>query len=794
MSTTMVATERVEKLKQDILKANRELTSERSHIFTEYYKHSEGEPTILRRAHAYAEVLKKIPISIKDGELIVGSLTSKERGSGVFPEYDYAWLEEELDTISTREVDPYLLTDEDRANIAEDISYWKGKSFDDLIRRTWFEEYGPVMKDAVAAKLINEVHNRPGGRKSLDNEKVLNQGLLAIINEARQKSREFNITTLEDMRKKRFYQSVIICCEAVIDFAKRYAALARELAAKEENPTRKHELETIAQNCDRVPANPASNFYEAMQSFWFIHLSVLLENTEADLSPGRFDQYMYPFYDNDIKANIITEEQARELMGCLWVKFNQVESARDFAMSRQSPGGTMFQNMTIGGQTKDGKSAVNEMSYLVVDTMKRVHLTQPALSLRFVDSLPEDFLIKVAELTSMGGGQPAWYGDKYTIAALQRVGISKDDAYDWIPLGCVEAGIQACAPEYWGYPAYSVGKCMELALNDGVDPLTKKQIGPHTGNPVDFKTYEDLVEALRIQVADATRKIVLHHNITIAYHQEFGPIPLTSSMTKGCLAEGKDVREGGALYQDLQPLAPFGTVSTGNALYAIRKFVYEEKSVSMGELLEALASDYEGKEDLRKMLEAAPKYGNDIDEVDKIVADIYTICNQEAEKHHSPFSTRPLPICYFGVSWNWYFGLAIGATADGRKAFTPTADGSLSPYIGTDVKGPTAVINSASKVDAMPALSTLFNMKFQPSALKTKEDLRKFVQLIKTYFQNDGYQIQFNVVDRETLVDAKNNPHLHRDLLIRVAGYSAHFVDLPAGVKDEIIARTENKL
>ena len=793
-SNKIPISERVKRLKANVLNARRVLTSERCHIVTEYYKRSEGEPFLLRRANAFREVLEKIPVAIRDDELIVGSLTREERGSGFYPDYYYAWLENELSTLNEREVDRYFCDEKDKKIVLGTMEYWRGRSLDDAVKRSWREQYGTRMDDAIESILMQQVHNRPGGRKSLDNARVLNDGLYGIIEEVRQKLGETAIIGEEGLQKRRFYQAVIISSQAVINFAERYSTLARELAAKEKDPARKQELNKIAEISAWVPGHPARTFYEALQSFWFIHLCVLLEGTDSSLSPGRFDQYMYPFYKRDMDEGRITQKDALELMGCLWVKFNQIQRARDLVSSRSGPGGSMYQNITIGGLTSDGKSAVNELSYLVLDVMEHVRFPQPTVSLRHNDKLPEDFLIRAAEVMRLGGGQPACFNDKYSLTALGYLGVSLTDAYNWVPLGCIEAGIESCGPLFWGYPSFSVAKCLELALNNGFDPRAKKQLGPETGNARQFETYDQLLDAFKRQIAHTIETVVLGHNIALAHYAELCPIPFTSALTNDCLKKGKDIRQGGARYNNLEPIQPSGMVTTGNSLYGIKKLVYEEKTISMDELLHALAINFEGKEELQRKLEAAPKYGNDIDEVDQIVSDVYQICNKEAENYHGPYTDAPLPTAYFGVAFHYDFGAVLGATPDGRRAYTPMADGSLSPYNGTDTKGPTAVIKSASKVHAMPALSTLFNMKFHPKVLQGRLGLQKLLSLIKTYFDLYGYHIQFNVVDRQTLLEAKKNPTLYRDLVIRIAGYTAFFVDLPAAVQDEIIARTEHEL
>ncbi len=793
--TKATISERVKRLREATLATIGKVSADRSHIVTEYYKRSDGESAVLRRANAFKEVLKRIPIAIGDDELIVGSLTDRVRGVYFYPEYSYKFLKEEWDILLTSESDKVCVAKEDTKIILEDAEYWVGRSVEDKLGVLVQEQYGPIMQDLREERLIHvEGLMYPNGRKMVDYPKVLNIGLNGVLEEARRELNKINIISYEDLPKRYFLQAVIISLEGMISFAQRHAALARELAAREKEPTRKQELERIAEVCEWVPANPARTFHEALQSFWFTHLGCWIEASASGYSPGRFDQYMYPFYERDKREGRLTREQTLELMGCLWVKFNQFPILTSHMQSQISAGGGQFQNVTIGGITRDKKSAVNELSYLILDVTEQLRLPQPTVSVRYNDNLPEDFLLRAAEIVRLGGGMPAWFNDKYAAAVLPYYGVPPEESWDWCPFGCVEIGIcPSIAPQH-NLGAYSVAKCLELALNNGLDPGTKKQLGPVTGDARQFKTYEELFGAVKTQIANAINKVLLYRLAGYALHAELVPTPYSSALINDCIKKGKDITQGGARYNNFMVLEPHGFANTANSLYAIKKLVFEDKAISMEELLDTLAVNFEGKEELRSMLEAVPKYGNGGDEVEQVMSGLFQFTTREGKKYRGPFG-NPIETVFLGITYHYYFGTTIGALPDGRKAYTPTTDGALSAFPGTDKKGPTALIHSAVKVDAVPALSTLLNIKFHPTALSGREGLKKLLSLIKTYFDlgfdSAAYHIQFNVVSRETLLEAKKDPHLYHDLLVRIAGFTVFWVDLPPAIQDEIIARTE---
>lgn len=791
-----VLTERVRRRREEYLAVKPQICAERSRLLTEYWKRSEGEPVAIRRAKAFRHILDGISIVIRDGELIIGNQTKYIRGCSVYPEIATEWVVEDLhrsEQYSSGEKVVCTVTEEEKRMIEEDCAYWRDKAIWEKAKSLFMELWGSRVADSLEARVCSAALDMPQAGVSLDYATVLNKGLNGVIEEAREQLQNHKIVTNEDLQKRFFWQGVIIACEAVIAFARRHAELAQELAAQIADPARRQELEEISRICRWVPANPARTFREALQSFWFVHLTAQIETCSAGFSPGRFDQYMYPFYKRDLEEGLLTRQEAAELLGCLWVKFAEIEILRE-EKTRKRLQGTLLQNLTIGGQTRAGKDATNELSYLILEVVRQMKLTQPTVSLRYHDGLPEDFLIKAAEVNrDFGGGQPAWFNDKAALVNLPSMGVPLAEARDWVPIGCVERAIPAATPLLTTSGFISLGKVLELTLNNGVDPRTEKQIGPMTGDPRSFSSFGELYQAFRKQLEYVAETLANAFNVGYSLHAQAAQVPLISALHNDCIARGRDLTQGGCRWNNFLAIVPHGHQNVANSFAAIKKLVFEEKALSMSELLEALALNFEGREELRQKLLAAPKYGNDDDYVDEPMNDIFQLTHQVVTSHRNAFGER-MAISRQGHSFHYFSGQVIGATPDGRKAWEPTADGSLSPFRGTDFRGPTAVINSASKIDALGSMATLLNQKLHPSALAGRDGVRKLLSLIKTYFDNYGHHIQFNMLSRETLLDAKKHPERYRDLVVRVAGFSAYFVELSPEVQDEIIARTEQSL
>ena len=825
---------RIQKLVDALYEHMPVIESARAKLITESYKETEGEPIITRRAKAFAHILHNIPIIIRDNELIVGSSTIAPRGCQTFPEFSYEWLEAELDTVATRTADPFEIAEETKAELKEADKYWKGKTTSELATSYMAPE---------AIKAIEHNIFTPGnyfyngvGHVTVEYWEVLEIGFEGIMEKAQKELDGCSVGDGNYARKSHFLEAVILSCKAVIDYAGRYAKLAQEMAAQTSDPVRKQELFVIAENCSRVPAKGAQNFYEACQSFWFVQQLLQMESSGHSISPGRFDQYMYPYYKKDMEAGTITREFAQELMDCIWVKLNDLNKCRDAASAEGFAGYSLFQNLIAGGQNKEGEDVTNDLSVMCIQASMHVHLPAPSLSVRVWNGSPHEFLIKAAELTRTGIGLPAYYNDEVIIPALQNRGLSLEDAREYNIIGCVEPQ-KAGKTEGWHDAAFfNMCRPLELVFSNGMDK--GEMVGIPTGDVTQMKNFDEFFDAYKKQMEYCISLLVNADNAIDVAHAERCPLPFLSCMIDDCLKEGKSVQEGGAVYNFTGPQG-FGIANMADGLFAIRKLVYEDKKVSMKELKEALAWNYDkgldaqsagdmtemimkamqkagrnvdastaegllktfmgmkpGEQktqrfkEIHDMIDEVPKFGNDIPEVDYFAREVAYTYSKPLQKYNNPRGGK-FQAGLYPVSANVPLGGQTGATPDGRYAHTPVADG-VSPSAGKDVKGPTAAATSVSRLDHfIVSNGTLFNQKFHPSALSGREGLEKFVALIRGYFDQKGMHMQFNVVDRQTLLDAQEHPEKYKHLVVRVAGYSALFTTLSRSLQDDIIRRTE---
>ena len=825
---------RIQKLVDALYEHMPVIESARAKLITESYKETEGEPIITRRAKAFAHILHNIPIIVRDNELIVGSSTIAPRGCQTFPEFSYEWLEAELDTVATRTADPFEIAEETKAELKEADKYWKGKTTSELATSYMAPE---------AIKAIEHNIFTPGnyfyngvGHVTVKYWEVLEIGFEGIMEKAQKELDGCSVGDGNYARKSHFLEAVILSCKAVIDYAGRYAKLAQEMAAQTSDPVRKQELFVIAENCSRVPAKGAQNFYEACQSFWFVQQLLQMESSGHSISPGRFDQYMYPYYKKDMEAGTITREFAQELMDCIWVKLNDLNKCRDAASAEGFAGYSLFQNLIAGGQNKEGEDVTNDLSVMCIQASMHVHLPAPSLSVRVWNGSPHEFLIKAAELTRTGIGLPAYYNDEVIIPALQNRGLSLEDAREYNIIGCVEPQ-KAGKTEGWHDAAFfNMCRPLELVFSNGMDK--GEMVGIPTGDVTQMKTFDEFFDAYKKQMEYCISLLVNADNAIDVAHAERCPLPFLSCMIDDCLKEGKSVQEGGAVYNFTGPQG-FGIANMADGLFAIRKLVYEDKKVSMKELKEALAWNYDkgldaqsagdmtemimkamqkagrnvdastaegllktfmgmkpGEQktqrfkEIHDMIDEVPKFGNDIPEVDYFAREVAYTYSKPLQKYNNPRGGK-FQAGLYPVSANVPLGGQTGATPDGRYAHTPVADG-VSPSAGKDVKGPTAAATSVSRLDHfIVSNGTLFNQKFHPSALSGREGLEKFVALIRGYFDQKGMHMQFNVVDRQTLLDAQEHPEKYKHLVVRVAGYSALFTTLSRSLQDDIIRRTE---
>jgi formate C-acetyltransferase len=685
------------------------------------------------------------------------------------------------------------LSEIDKKVLAEAVDYWQGRCEASRSNElySWRHKNEPTRNDLVKVGLWVDTRGIPVGRICIDYTKVLNKGFDGVIAEAKSELEKLSLYTIAAKQKKDFLEAVIVACNAVIAFANRYADLTSDMASTEVDIRRKKELEDISEICRHVPAKPARTFREAIQSFWFTHLALHLELNSDGNALGRFTQYMYPFYTKDIEAGRITREEAIELLELLFIKFSEIGkfwSQRVFERDM----GNLLQNAALGGVTPDDKDATNELDYLMVEAQRRVRVFQPSLSVLYHDKMPADFLLKCAELVATGLGMPAFFNSDLNVAGLLNHGVSLEDARNHCIIGCVERGFSGTCKSMLG-GALNMPKMLELALNNGRDALTGKQVGPQTGEAGGFHSYGELCEAVKKQLRYFLERGMELENIGHAINQEYFPQPFVSALVNDCIKKGLEVNAGGARYY-MDGWQTVGTVDLGDSLAAIKKNVFEEKRITMSELQRALAANFEGYEELHRLLLDSPKYGNDDPYVDDIVREWYSIFYDEHQLYRDHLGGRLEPAT-MSVSWHGPLGVQTAALPSGRKARVPLSDGSVSAHPGCDKNGPTALIASATKViDTVKYESTLLNMKFHPTSFADASGLRKLVALIKTYMDLGGHHIQFNVVSAETLRDAQAHPENYRDLIVRVAGFSAFFIHLDSVVQDEIIRRTELSL
>ena len=833
-STEIPKSDRIPKLVENLYAKMPEIESARAILITESYRQTENEPMVIRRAKAFAHILENIPIVIRDLELIVGSTTIAPRGCQTYPEFSYEWLEAEFDTVETRSADPFYISEKTKQELKEANAYWKGKTTSELATSYMEPETLLAMEHNIFTP-GNYFYNGVG-HVTVKYGEVLAIGFSGIKAKAQAELDKLCLADGDYQKKSRFLDAVMISCDAAIEYARRYARLALKEAEECTDPVRKRELLQIAQNCANVPEKGATGFYEACQSFWFVQQLLQIESSGHSISPGRFDQYMYPYYQKDMESGKITREFAQELMDCIWVKLNDLNKCRDAASAEGFAGYSLFQNLIAGGQNEEGIDVTNDLSFMSIQASMHVFLPQPSLSVRVWNGTPHEFLIRAAELTRTGIGLPAYYNDEVIIPSLMSRGLTLQDARDYNIIGCVEPQKSGKTEGWHDAAFFNMCRPLELVFSNGIDKGVR--IGPATGNVEDMTTFEQFYDAYKKQMDYAIQLLVNADNAIDMAHAERCPLPFLSSMVDDCMKVGKTVQEGGAVYNFTGPQG-FGVANMADSLYSVKTLVYDEKKITMGELKEALATNYGkglGAEDVAamtakianelkeagktigekevaailntvvaaseapevkangerilKLIEEVPKFGNDIPEVDAFARDVAYTYTEPLQNYKNPRGGS-FQAGLYPVSANVPLGAQTGATPDGRLAYQPVADG-VSPSAGKDVNGPTAAANSVSRLDHYIASNgTLFNQKFHPSALSGRNGLENFVGLIRSYFDQKGSHMQFNVVSRETLLDAQKHPEQYKHLVVRVAGYSALFTTLSKSLQDDIIRRTE---
>jgi len=778
---------RIERLRNLSLNTEPEIFCERAVLITESYLQTENISPSMRRAFALKHLLENITIVINRDELIVGEKTQKFRGSPLYPEL-YCMSIEELGSIEKRDKAPFKVS-EDIKNVLkkEVIPYWKNK--------TMYAKIMALMDDRWKRALANDVFteymiSRAPGHVNLDG-KVLNKGLLGIKADIDESLQNIDYSLPSCYRQIQDLEAKKVAIDAALTFAARHALKAEELAKREKNLIRKQQLKRIAGICRQVPAYPARSFHEALQSYWFTHLITLLEINNWAIGPGRFDLYMYPFYKNDLDNRVITKEDAKELLECLWVKFNNmVAPAKEIKTANMSATYNDFALLNIGGLNEEGLDAVNDLSYLMLDVIKEMKLIQPNAAVLVSEKTPKLFLKKVVQIIKERFGQPAVFNADLIIQELLNKGKSLTDARLGGPNGCVTAN--ACGKENMASSGYmNWVKILEITLNNGINPYTGEKIGIKVKKKSGFSSFEELIQAYKKQLEYYVEIKVKGNNLIDMIYAQNMPVPFLSVLVDDCIKKGKDFHAGGARY-NMSYIQGVGLGTLTDSLAAIKKVVFDDKMISLSDLMQALEDDFRGHERLQQfLLNKVPKYGNDDDYADSImkrVVDIYfETLNDRPSSRSGRYGINLLP-----TTVHIYFGLVSGATPDGRNASKPISDG-ISPVQGADLKGPTSVIKSASKMDQGRFCGTLLNQKFSPQALRTSDDIDKFSSLIRTYFKLNGHHIQFNIIDDATLRQAQVNPEKYKSLIVRVAGYSDYFVNLSRELQDEIISRTEQE-
>lgn len=779
---------RVQKAKERVLATKPSIDLENALILTESFMKTEGEPIAIRIAKGFREQCQRKTVSIWDDELIVGCSGSKIRGGVLCPNTCWPVLDKELDTISTRSQDPFQISEEDKKLLKDFIKpYWKGRSLQEAWQARVPDELRQLMDNAVIFADLRTI--RGPGELTVDYEWIITSGINGIRKKIEEELASLDVATYEGYEKSTYLNALLIACDGIVTLAERYAQLAEQMAAEEKDPRRKAELEGIAEICHWVPANPARTFWEAVQSFYFYQVCIIMQQQGPAYNPGRMDQYLYPYYQQDIAAGSITKEQAQELLDCLWVKLAESCLFQDERTAKYAAGYMMFQNTCCGGITKNGLDAVNELSYMMIQATADVRLYQPSLSIRYNKGKnPDSFLRKVIDLVALGIGFPSIHNDEIGIKTMLHKGVPLEEANNWNPCGCVETNLAGKMRTYTDYAHMNLGSVVEFALTNGVQRLTKAKLAAQTGDPRKFKSFQEFKEAIKAQLAHLIRKAVEMNQILESVVGEIRPVPVVSLSFKECVENAKDYEWGGAKYSLGNAISLVGVADIIDSLATVKKLIYEDKALSWDTLLEALASNFEGHEEIRRMCLSTPKYGNDIGEVDEIATEIIQFIAEEIGKYrgkHGKMLCGILP-----VTAHIPGGLLVGALPSGRKACVPLSDG-LSPMQGTDVNGPTAILKSVSKINhSMYGSGTLLNMKLDPSLLKDERGKTTLMSLLKSMCDLGVYHIQINVVSPETLIEAQKYPEKHRDLMVRVAGYTAYFVELEKTVQNEIISRT----
>lgn len=794
-------TERMKEFREEVLDEKPYIDAQRAILATLAYKENLNQPRVMVRAKMLEKVLDNMSIYIEDKSLLAGNQATKNRNAPIFPEYTMEFVMKELDQFEKRDGDVFYITEKTKEQLREIAPFWQNNNLRARGEALLPEEVRVFMETGVFG--MEGKLNAGDAHLAVNYERILKDGLRGYEKRVKEYKASLDLTDPESIDKYCFYNAVLIVLEAVRNFANRYSVLAQDLAEKELNQERKIELLEISRICSKVPYEPAETFREAVQSVWFIQLILQIESNGHSLSYGRFDQYMYPYYNRDIKNGTIKESEALELLTCLWIKTLTINKVRSQAHTLSSAGSPMYQNVTIAGQTIDKKDAVNDLSFLVLKSVAQTRLTQPNLTMRYHKNINKHFLDECVEVMRLGFGMPALNNDEIIIPSFIDWQVKEEDAYNYSAIGCVETAV----PGKWGYRCTGMSyinfpRMLLCTMNNGVDLTSNKRFTKGYGYFTEMESYEELLKAWDKTIREITRYSVIVENVIDKASERDVPDILCSALTDDCIARGKTIKEGGAVYDFISGLQ-VGIANMADCLAAIKKLVYEEKKITRQELWNAILDDFsspENKKIQEMLIREAPKYGNDDDYVDQLIVEAYDSYIEEIEKYpNTRYNRGPIGgIRYAGtssISANVGQGMSTMATPDGRNAFEPLAEG-CSPAHNSDKNGPTAVFKSVSKLRTNKITGgVLLNQKMTPQMLSTEENRQKLELLIKTFFNRlHGYHVQYNIVSKETLIDAQKHPEKHKDLIVRVAGYSAFFNVLSKKTQDDIIGRTEQSL
>lgn len=794
-------TERMKEFREEVLDEKPYIDAQRAILATLAYKENLNQPRVMVRAKMLEKVLDNMSIYIEDKSLLAGNQATKNRNAPIFPEYTMEFVMNELDQFEKRDGDIFYITEKTKEQLREIAPFWQNNNLRARGEALLPEEVRVFMETGVFG--MEGKLNAGDAHLAVNYERILKDGLRGYEKRVKEYKATLDLTNPDNVDKYCFYNAVLIVLKAVRNFANRYSVLAKDLAEKELNQERKNELLEISRICSKVPYEPAETFKEAVQSVWFIQLILQIESNGHSLSYGRFDQYMYPYYDRDIKNGTIKESEALELLTCLWIKTLTINKVRSQAHTLSSAGSPMYQNVTIAGQTTDKKDAVNDLSFLVLKSVAQTRLTQPNLTVRYHKNINKRFLDECVEVMRLGFGMPALNNDEIIIPSFMDWQVKEEDAYNYSAIGCVETAV----PGKWGYRCTGMSyinfpRMLLCTMNNGVDLTSNKRFTKGYGYFTEMESYEELLKAWDKTIREITRYSVIVENVIDKASERDVPDILCSALTDDCIARGKTIKEGGAVYDFISGLQ-VGIANMADCLAAIKKLVYEEKKITRQELWNAILDDFsspENKKIQEMLIREAPKYGNDDDYVDQLIVEAYDSYIEEIEKYpNTRYNRGPIGgIRYAGtssISANVGQGMSTMATPDGRNAFEPLAEG-CSPAHNSDKNGPTAVFKSVSKLRTNKITGgVLLNQKMTPQMLSTEENQQKLKLLIKTFFNRlHGYHVQYNIVSKETLIDAQKHPEKHKDLIVRVAGYSAFFNVLSKKTQDDIIGRTEQSL